>query len=68
MEQLQLWWDAGIDHVLLEEGGVVHGDALNLLEERCPGTVGILARMPPQILVRVAWDGSCASSLGLDSG
>jgi hypothetical protein len=64
-QQLALWWEAGVDHLLLEQGGQVHGEALNLLEQRCPGRVTILARMPPQILVRIAWDGDCAAALGL---
>ncbi|MGD8319792.1 MAG: hypothetical protein PVJ02_05045, partial [Gemmatimonadota bacterium] len=67
-EQLALWWNAGVNHVLLEQGGQVHGDALNLLEERCPRDVGILARMPPQILVRLEWDRACAEKLGLVAG
>lgn len=54
-EQIRLWWSVGVDHVLLEQGGRVHGDALNLLEDRCPGGVRILARMPPQMLVRLVW-------------
>jgi hypothetical protein len=64
-DQLDIWWGAGVDHVLLEQGGQIHGEALNLLEERCPGTVNILARMPPQLLVGLTWDADCARSLGL---
>lgn len=64
-EQLAMWWDVGVDHVLLEQGGQIHGAALNLLESRCPGAVGVLARMPPQIVVRLSWDEACAASLGL---
>ncbi len=66
-EQLSLWWDAGVDYLLLEQGGRVHGDALNRLESRCPGAVQVLARMPPQMLVRLGWDRVCAQSLGLTS-
>jgi hypothetical protein len=56
-EQVALWRSAGMDHLLLEQGGQIHGDALNLQEERCPGSVTILARMPPQMLVRIRWQG-----------
>lgn len=63
-EQLNLWRTMGVDHVLLEQGGQIHGDALNLLERRCPGAVGILARMPPQILVRLDWDAPCTAGEG----
>jgi hypothetical protein len=65
VDQLDIWWGAGVDHVLLEQGGQIHGDALNLLEETCPGVVNILALMPPQLLVRLTWDADCARSLGL---
>lgn len=64
-EQAALWWSVGMDHLLLEQGGQIHGDALNLVEERCPGAVGILARFPPQMLVRLEWGGDCARALGL---
>jgi hypothetical protein len=67
-EQLEIWWLAGVDHVLLEQGGLIHGEALNRLEEACPGAVTVLARMPPQMLVRVVWDDACARSLGVDGG
>jgi hypothetical protein len=64
-EQLAMWWEVGVDHVLLEQGGQVHGAALDLLQARCPGSVAILARMPPQLLVRLSWDEACAQRLGL---
>lgn len=64
-EQLDLWWGVGVDHLLLEQGGRIHGEALDLLERRCPGMVTTLARMPPQIVVRLEWDAACAASLGL---
>jgi len=64
-EQLELWWDSGVEFVLLEQGGQIHGDALNLLEQVCPGIVEIAARMPPQMLVRLRWDDRCALELGL---
>jgi hypothetical protein len=66
-QQLSLWWNAGVDHLLLEQGGLVHGAALDLLEERCPGSVRILARMPPQMLLRLTWDVDCARALGLEA-
>jgi hypothetical protein len=65
MQQLQTWWATGVDHVLLEQGGEIHGAALDLLEARCPGSVHILARMPPQLLVRLDWDARCAAAVGL---
>jgi hypothetical protein len=64
-QQIALWREAGIDHVLLE-GAAIHGATLDLVEERCPGTVGILATMPPQMLVRIAWNEECARRLGIE--
>ena len=65
MEQLQLWWDAGVDFVLLEQGGQIHGAALDLLDERCPGAVKLMADLPPQLLARLDWDEACAEVVGL---
>jgi len=62
LQQIAMWREVGVDHLLLEQGGQIHGDALNMLEQRCPGTVRILARMPPQMLVRLDWDEACAAS------
>lgn len=64
-QQLALWWQAGVDHLLLEQGGQIHGEALNRLEAACPGDVRILARLVPQILVRIDWAEECARRLGL---
>ena len=61
--QLDLWSAAGVDHVLLEQAGTIHGATLDLLDVRCPGAVNVLAQMPGQILVRVSWD-LCGSGLG----
>jgi hypothetical protein len=65
-EQLDLWWTAGVNHLLLEQGGKIHGEALNLLEASCPGDVLILARMDAQMLVRLQWDADCVRELGLE--
>jgi hypothetical protein len=67
-QQLQLWWDYRVDHVLLEQNGRIHGDALNLLENTCPGTVFVLAKMSAEMLVQLKWDEACATKLGLSRG
>ena len=36
-------------------------DTLDALEAECPGAVNILARMPPQMLVRISW-GTCGAA------
>ncbi len=64
-QQLSLWWEVGLDHLLLEDGRRVHGDALDTLDARCPGSVRLVAEMPPQMLVRLGWDEPCARRLGL---
>ena len=58
-EQILLWRNAGIDHLLLEQAGTLHGAALDMLEAECAGTVFVLAQMPPMLVVQLAWDSQC---------
>lgn len=58
-EQLDLWRAMGIDHLLLEQGGTLHGAALDQLEKSCPGSVFVLARMPSSLIVRIDWSSTC---------
>ena len=58
-EQLALWNNSGIDYLLLEQGGQLHGAALDQLEEACPGSVLVLARMRPAMVVKLEWAASC---------
>ncbi len=58
-EQLSLWRTTGIDHLLLEQNGALHGATLDRLEDACPGTVFLLAQAPPLILVRLDRAGGC---------
>lgn len=63
-EQYALWAAGGLDHVLVEHGGGVHGDALDRVDEVCrPGTVEVLDIQPGQFLVRLNWAGSCRDRL-----
>lgn len=55
-QQIALWREEGIDHLLLEQAGTLHGAALDRLEAQCPGTVFVLAQSPPLIVVRLVWD------------
>jgi hypothetical protein len=64
-QQLALWWRYAVGYVLLEQNGLIHGDALNRLQAVCPGSAVILARMPTQMLVRLQWDVACAEKLGV---
>ena len=64
-QQYSLWQAAGIDHVLAEHGGGVHGDALDRMDEVCPeGTVELVATMPGALLTRLHWDAACRRALG----
>ena len=63
-QQFRLWAAAGIDHLLLEQGGTVHGEALNALEAACPGAVHLLDSRPGLLLVRLAWDDACRRRVG----
>ena len=63
-EQYELWMAAGIDHVLVEHGGGVHGAALTLMDEVCrEWTVQLLASMTGSYLVRLNWDDACRALL-----
>lgn len=67
MEQYRLWRSAGVDHLLVEHGGEVHGKALDRLDAVCPnGAVAVLSIMKGQILVRLDWDEACRRRLGLE--
>ncbi len=58
-EQVTMWQTAGIDHLLLEQAGLLHGAALDQLEAACPGSIVVLAQMPSAIAVRIDWDSDC---------
>lgn len=61
-EQLASWRSLGIDHLLLEQNGTLHGAALDRLEAECPGSVSVLARMSTSMVVRIDWDaGGCSA-------
>lgn len=67
LEQYRIWQAAGIDHLLVEHGGRVHGEALDRLDQLCPGgAVGVLTIIPGQVLVRLAWDEACRRRIGLE--
>jgi len=64
-EQFELWASTGIEYVLLEQGGVVHRQALDELDAECPGAVELLASWEGGLLVRLAWDKACRDRLEL---
>ena len=59
IEQLAVWDAAGFDHLLLEDGGRIHGGTLTAVEDACPGTVTIVARTERELLVRLGGDPAC---------
>jgi hypothetical protein len=63
IEQLAVWEAAGFDHLLLEDGGRIHGNTLNALEAACPGSVTIVARTERELLVRLGDDGGCRAGV-----
>ncbi len=54
-DQERLWRTAGIEYLLLEQGGALHGATLDVIEARCPGALAVLARMPGMMVVRLPW-------------
>ena len=63
IEQLAVWDAAGFDHLLLEDGGRIHGGTLTAVEDACPGTVTIVARTERELLVRLGGDPACRAGV-----
>ncbi len=63
-DQYRLWLAAGLDHVLVEHAGAVHGQALDRMDALCPGgAVEVRASYDGGFLVRLNWDEACRSRL-----
>ena len=58
-EQFAVWSAAGIEYVVLENAGLVHQEALDELDARCPGAVQLQASWAGGMLVQLAWDDAC---------
>ena len=58
-EQFAVWAASGIEYVVLENAGVVHQEALDELDARCPGAVQLQASWAGGLLVRLDWDEAC---------
>ncbi len=63
VEQFEVWSAAGIEYVVLENAGVVHLEAMDELEARCPGAVQLQASWGGGMLVHLEWDDTCRASL-----
>jgi hypothetical protein len=63
-QQIEIWRTTGVDYVLAEHGGAIHGAALDRIEAACPGSVTLAASLPGQLLARVAWNAECTELLG----
>lgn len=63
-DQYRLWMAADLDHVLVEHGGRVHGEALDRVDAVCPGgAVEVRASYEGGVLVRLNWDARCRARL-----
>ena len=58
-EQFAVWAASGIEYVVLENAGLVHQEALDELDARCPGAVQLQASWAGGMLVRLDWDDTC---------
>ncbi|MCJ7627911.1 MAG: hypothetical protein MUO50_05930, partial [Longimicrobiales bacterium] len=69
-QQYEIWIESGVTHILVEQGGRIHGAALDRVDALCPpGTVQLLDSRPGQFLVALAWDSACQERvLGAGSG
>lgn len=59
-DQYEIWIASGVTHLLVEHGGLVHGDALDRIDALCPaGSVQVLDSQPGRYLVSLGWDAAC---------
>ena len=58
-EQFAVWSASGMEYVVLENAGLVHQEALDELDARCPGAVQLQASWAGGMLVRLGWDDAC---------
>ena len=58
-EQFAVWSAARIEYVVLENAGLVHQEAMDELDVRCPGAVQLQASWAGGMLVRLDWDDVC---------
>ena len=58
-EQFAVWSVSGMEYVVLENAGLVHQEALDELDTRCPGAVQLQASWAGGMLVRLGWDEAC---------
>lgn len=65
LDQYRIWQVAGLEYVVTEAAGRVHGDALDRIDELCPGTLSVAASWAGQAVVRVDWSAECRARLGL---
>jgi hypothetical protein len=64
VQQYRLWSEAGLEYLLVEHGGKVHGPALDRMDAECPGgAVELLATLPGAFVVRLNWDDECRGRL-----
>jgi hypothetical protein len=66
VDQYRIWESAGLQYVVTEAGGKVHGAALDRIQERCPGALRVAASWEGQSLVEVKWDDACRARLMRD--
>ena len=62
-EQFAVWSASGIEYVVLENAGLVHQEAMDELDMRCPGAVQLQASWAGGMLVRLDWDDACRASV-----
>ena len=62
-EQFAVWSASGIEYVVLENAGLVHQEALDELDARCPGAVQLQASWAGGMLVRLDWDDTCRDAV-----
>lgn len=64
-QQFRVWQEGGVEYVVAEHGGLVHGAAFDEIDRRCRvDALDVTASWEGALLVRLAWDQACRESVG----
>lgn len=63
-DQFAIWDATGVEYLVLEAAGLIHSEALDLLDDVCPGSASVVASWEGGALVRLTWTDSCREQLG----
>lgn len=63
VDQFTIWDVTGVDYLVLEAAGATHREALDRLDDACPGSATVVASWEGGALVHLTWTDSCREGL-----